>query len=212
MLNSLYALIILLVVFQCHPRNLNAMKNRKIAKIIIAVALILFGASALIWPSVVYNFMSYLIGGGLIVNGAVLIWEYVKTPRDIRERIYQLVGGIAFIASGIALVLIPVTWVKTALGLIVAIGLLIIGIALVSRALLERDHFDGWLIRMLIGIITLLGSAIVFSRLGDAGDTIARIIGGVAVYIGINNLLGIALIKTRSTDDPDYVDIDFTKK
>jgi len=186
------------------------MKNQKIAKTILAVALILFGVAAFVWPAVVFNFMGYLIGGGLILNGAILIWEYTKTPKEIKERLYQLVGGIVFVGAGGAMLLIPVAWIQTAMGLIVAIGLALIGIGLVSRALIERYHFDGWIIRLLIGIITLLGSAIVFSRLDAAGDAIARIIGGVAIYIGINNLLGVALIKTKAVNDPNKVDIDFT--
>ncbi len=188
------------------------MKKNKIMKIIVAVALIGFGGVAMIWPDVVYGFMSYIIGAGLIVNGVVLLIEYASTSKDVVERIYQLVGGIIFIASGIAMLAIPVAWIQTTLGLIVAIGLLLIGLTLISRALIERRHNDGWIIRLLIGIITILGSAIVFSRLGAAGEVIARIIGGVAIYIGVKHILGAVLIKTKSKDDPTQVDIDFTKK
>jgi uncharacterized membrane protein HdeD (DUF308 family) len=181
-------------------------------KFVIAGLLIAFGAAAMIWPGVVYNVINYVLGIGLIVNGLVLVLEFASIPKEIKDRYYQLVGGGVFILAGIALLLIPISVIQVVIGLFVAIGLLLIGLTLITRALLERRHYDGWVIRLLIGIITLIGSLLVFSKLGDTSEAIARIIGGVAIYIGINNLLGAVLLKPKSKNDPDKIDIDFTKK
>ncbi|MFA5235566.1 MAG: DUF308 domain-containing protein [Bacilli bacterium] len=188
------------------------MKRSKIMKLVIAGLLIAFGAAAMIKPDLVYGVINYLLGIGLMANGLVLILEFFSIPKEIKDRYYQLVGGLAFVAAGVALLIIPIGVIQVIIGLFVAIGLLLIGLFLISRALLERRHYDGWVIRLLIGIITLIGSLLVFSKLGDTSDAIARIIGGVAIYIGINNLLGAVLLKPRSKDDPDKIDIDFTKK
>ncbi len=188
------------------------MNRSKIMKFFIAGLLMAFGAAAMIWPDVVYGVINYVLGIGLMANGLVLVLEFASIPKEIKDRYYQLVGGIAFLAAGIALIIIPIGVIQVIIGLFVAIGLLLIGLVLISRALLERRYYEGWVIRLLIGIITLIGSLLVFSKLGDTSDAIARIIGGVAIYIGINNLLGAVLLKPKSKDDPKKIDIDFTKK
>jgi uncharacterized membrane protein HdeD (DUF308 family) len=188
------------------------MKSNRIMKMIISVILIVFGAMGMIWPTFVYGIITYLIGAGLIVNGVVLLLEYFQTSPLVKERYYQLVGSILFILIGTAMLVIPVAIVQAALGLMIAIGLLVISMSQISRALIEKSHFDGWMIRLLIGIIVFLASMIVFSRLNEAGNALMFIIGGVAIYIGISNLLGTFLIKTKSKDDPEHIDIDFTKK
>jgi len=188
------------------------MKSNRIMKTVISVILIVFGAMGMIWPSFIYGIITYVIGAGLIANGVILLLEYFQTSPLVKERYYQLVGSIAFILSGLAMLVIPVSILQTVLGLVIALGLLVISISLISRALIEKSHFDGWMIRLLIGIITFLASMIVFSRLNEAGNALVFIIGGVAIYIGISNLLGTFLIKTKSKDDPDHIDIDFTKK
>ena len=187
------------------------MKNSRIMKLIISGLLIVLGALALIWPAYLYDLISYVLGGGLIAYGLALVIEYFKTPKELGDRYYALAGGAVFILSGIALILIPIAIIETIIGLIVAIGLLLISFALIARSLIERPRFDGWVIRFLIGVITFFASMIVFSNLNAGSDALARIIGGVAVYIGINNILGMVLIKPKSQDDPDKVDIDFTK-
>ena len=188
------------------------MKTNRIMKTIISGLLIAFGASSMIWPAFVYGIITYIIGGGLIINGIVLLLEYLQTSVVVKERYYQLVGSVIFVLSGIAMLVIPVSFLQAALGLLIAIGLLLISVSLISRALIEKNHFDGWIIRLLIGIIIFLASMIVFSRLNEAGNALAFVIGGVSIYVGISNLLGTFLIKTTSKDDPHHVDIDFTKK
>lgn len=188
------------------------MKNTKIFKIILSIGLFAFGVIAMIWPPFVYDFISYILGAGIVLNGIVLLVEYFSLPKDTLGREYSLWGGIVFIVAGIALLAIPISVIQIAIGLIVAIGLLLISLVLILRGLMERHRSDGWIVRILIGVITFFGSMIVFSKLADTSDAIVRIIGGVAIYIGINNLLGTVLLKPSSKEDPKKIDIDFTKK
>jgi uncharacterized membrane protein HdeD (DUF308 family) len=180
-------------------------------KFFIAGLLMAFGAAAMIWPDVVYGVINYVLGIGLMANGLVLVLEFASIPKEIKDRYYQLVGGIAFLAAGLALIIIPSGSFKSS-SAIRRHRAPVNRIGFDQPAMLERRYYEGWVIRLLIGIITLIGSLLVFSKLGDTSDAIARIIGGVAIYIGINNLLGAVLLKPKSKDDPRKIDIDFTKK
>ncbi len=181
-------------------------------KIGISILLIIFGIALMVWPSFVYGIATYILGAGLILNGLILIYDYIQTSKSVKERPYTIVGAIAFILTGLAMLIIPVNWIQLALGLVIAIGLLLMSIGTVSRAILERSHSDSWIIRLLVGMILFLGSVIVFSRINQAGDALAFVIGGVAIYVGISNLLGTVLIKTKTKKDSNHIDIDFSKK
>ena len=187
------------------------MKNSKLIKIVISGLLVVFGIISLIKPFFLYDFISYILGSGLVIYGFIMLMDFFKAPKEINGRYYGLVGGVTFMLSGIALIIIPISIIQTVIGLVAAIGLLLISFVLVTRALIERPHFDGWIIRLLIGVITFFGSMIVFSNLSATSEALARIIGGVSIYIGINNILGMILIKNKSKDDSDKIDIDFTK-
>lgn len=188
------------------------MKNNNYIKLGVAFVLIIFGVTLMIWPTVLYGVITYVLGGALIISGLLSIHEFFISSAWTSPRYYPLIGGVALIISGLALLIIPVAWIQLGLGLIVAIGLLVIGLATIGRGLLERGITDSWIIRLLIGVIMLLGSLLVFSRLNETSDMLAFILGGVTIYVGFSQLLGTILIRPNAKTDPNHIDIDLTKK
>lgn len=170
------------------------MKQAKKNLFISIIQIILFvaiGVILIIWPDLLNNVISYIVGGSLIAIGCLLIIFGLTTAAFILSLGWSLFSGTLAIIFGIVIIANP-GLIKT----ILAIYLIVNGISKIISSLdLNKKAINLWYLDLVFGIISLVIGC-VFLFIPEIADHIfSYICGAVLIINGISSLIELIVIK-----------------
>ena len=155
------------------------------AVLIRGILAVLFGILILSAPAAMALTLGILMGAWLAVDGVFEIIHAIHARRQNLSWGWELAGGIAYVISGIIIMVVPLTFVViggTVILLMMASGMLIRGILSVAS-----KTFRGWskILGVLDIIFAIIMFIVVFSNPGAALIALAWIIAIYTIIFGI---------------------------
>ncbi len=129
-----------------------------------SVLFLLLGIILFTNPEGVVDFISYLLGGIIIVIGISNILSYLKTKRKLNiENNLTLYFGVTLIIVGITTFFLA-SLIETVIRLIIGSYIIYTGIMRLIESLKNKNHFTTFLITLIVSILMILaGIYILFS-------------------------------------------------
>lgn len=152
--------------------------------IIESVVSILLGLILMFWPTTTTTAFIYLFGGYFAVLGVINIVSYVRS----REATSNLIVGALELIVALIIFVFP-SEVGGAIGLIMGIAIVLVGILNVTRAIdLNRMGISSWLVVLILNIIVVIAGFVVIFNPFSSVVTLAQLIGIVLIGRGIIDL------------------------
>ncbi len=177
----------------------------KIVQIVCALLFIVAGISAFCMPSATLSGIAIFLGIMLIITGIGYVISYFYEKKSMLGANWVLVAGISTILIGI-FVLCNETLVASALPIMLAIWILIIGIIRVMSSLdLRRLHFEKWWVSTIVGAGLIILSVLSFFQPIISTVLITTFVGLYLVINGIYSLVELYYITKLEKVAEDYL-------
>ena len=180
---------------------------------------VLLGMFFIIWPDMIPNAISYILGGVIILSGVIEIGRFI-TAKDNGASPAWLVRGIIFGVLGVFLIIKPDVLYRV-ISIMLGIYLLASGLIALYNSMLVRKHNngEGWqpafvfaVITIILGIVMLFASKLPFIALG-----VMLVISGLSNFFGsltgtrkAEKVLGLTTSDKNSRgddNDKQYIDV-----
>lgn len=164
------------------------LKNLSVSFVVLSILYVLLGLVLLIWPTTVMDGLCYFTGGILLLYGVCAIVGFCRAAERRAGSFLALFLGIVAASVGAVLLLQPLLF-QSILTVILGLYILIDGLLNLKRALeLRRLEHMGWVLYLVLSLITVALGAVVVFRPMLAGVTLVRLIGGSLLYSGAADL------------------------
>lgn len=145
---------------------------------------ILFGLSALVWPSVTVVALAMLFGIYAVVDGAGMIASGLARQVSGERRWLYLLAGIIGISAGLLAALWPQLTAMT-LVLLSGVWALVTGALEVAAAVRLRRELTGQWLLAAVGVISMLAGVLIFLRPDVGVLALATVLGAYALTTGV---------------------------
>lgn len=182
------------------------LKNIKANYTLSAIVCVIIGLVLVIWPGTSTQVVCKVLGGVLLVYGALQIILYLCAREKTFYHQGMLVLGIIFAVIG--------AWILLKPEMIIAAVPVIMGIIIIAHGLhntvqaikLKSMSYEKWWLALLLGILTvILGGVLVYNPF-TVVDTVVRIIGAFLVYDGLSDMWIISrLFKSRKMQEKEQI-------
>jgi uncharacterized membrane protein HdeD (DUF308 family) len=152
------------------------------------LAAILFGALALVWPTLTLEVLILFFGAYALLDGALSAGSAIANRKHDRTWWWLLLSGLAGVVAGILTFVFP-GLTEIVLVYFIAARALIVGIAEIAAAVaLRREISNEWFL-ILNGIFAVLFSLVLFVAPGAGALALVLMIGVYAIIAGVLLLL-----------------------
>ena len=182
------------------------LKNVKANYTVSAIVCVIIGLVLVIWPGTSTQVVCKVLGGVLLVYGALQILLYLFAKEKSFYHQGMLVLGIIFAVIG--------AWILVKPEMIIAAVPVIMGIIIIAHGLhntvqairLKGLNYEKWWFALLLGVLTVvLGGVLVYNPF-TVVDTVVRIIGAFLVYDGLSDMWILSrLFKSRKSKEKETI-------
>lgn len=164
------------------------LKNRKANYTMSAIICVIIGLVLVIWPGTSTQVVCKVLGGVLMLYGALQILMYALAKERSLYSQGMLVLGVIFAVIG--------AWILIKPGMIIAAVPVIMGIIIAIHGLhnavqafsLKGLKYEKWWLALLFGVLTIaLGGVLIYNPF-KVVDTVVRVIGIFLIYDGISDI------------------------
>lgn len=177
-------------------------QDMKQNNLINAVIMVVLGLVLVIWPHILGVMLCYLIGGALILMGAIQLIGFLRGERLGFYNKFNMIMGIVLVLLGI--------WICTQPRIVLSIVPVVVGIIVLAHGLMDiqytldikRTGNTKWWIALIAAVLTLLiGFMLVFNPF-TAYEITMVLLGIAMLYDGGSDLvlLIFARLAQRDTD------------
>lgn len=168
------------------------LKSVKWNLILAALAYVILGFVLLIWPDTTGNVLCILLGVLLLGYGIFqIIGFFTRGDEGWGSGAVYLLVGLCAVALGVLALSSPekvLSILPVALGAVVVVD----SCMSLKRAFqLKELGMERWWIIALLAVITLLFGLVVMFNPFESALLVTRIVGGVLIYQGVSNLVGV---------------------
>ena len=182
------------------------LKNVKANYTVSAIVCVIIGLVLVIWPGTSTQVVCKVLGGVLLVYGALQILLYLFAKEKSFYHQGMLVLGIIFAVIG--------AWILVKPEMIIAAVPVIMGIIIIAHGLhnavqairLKGLNYEKWWLALLLGVLTVvLGGVLVYNPF-TVVDTVVRISGAFLVYDGLSDMWILSrLFKSRKSKEKETI-------
>ena len=186
------------------------MKNsfKKMCSMSLTTSLILMvvGFLILIFPQVILSLISYILGGIVLVNGALTILRYFK---ENNANIWNFDLAYGLLCSVLALVIIfNPNAIVSIIPLILGIWMMISSIFKIQYSLnLRTYHSDKWTLTLGLAILTLICGVLLTVNPFKGAVTMTKVIGIFIIVYSIIDIIECMTLKKSLNKIVDIIDI-----
>ncbi len=155
--------------------------------IILSIAYIFAGIMLMMYPQMFAGTMIYMIGFMAIFYGIMLIGSYLMATNF--KSSFTLITGIILVIVGI-LISTNIFEASIALGVVAAIGFMVVGAFKVYQAFFLKDlGVSSWWTVLILAACNLIIGLIMIFNLNDSGTLITLLIGSNLLVNGVSDLM-----------------------
>jgi uncharacterized membrane protein HdeD (DUF308 family) len=143
---------------------------------------IVFGAMALLWPTITALALAIIFGAYALVDGVSMLVDAVREYTG-KARAWSIVGGVAGILAGIVAFIWPgIT--AAALAAIIGAWAVVTGVVEIVAAIRLRREIRGEWLLAVTGVISVIAGGLILLAPGIGAISIAMVIGAYALFAG----------------------------
>lgn len=185
----------------------NSFKKMCSMSLTTSLILVIVGFLLLIFPEVILSLISYILGGIVLVNGALTILRYFK---ENNQNIWNFDLAYGILCSILALVIIfNPNAIISIIPLILGIWMMISSIFKIQYSLnLRTYHSDKWKLTLILAIITLICGVLLMVNPFSGAVAITKVIGIFIIVYSIIDIIECLTLKKSINKIVDIIDID----
>lgn len=184
----------------------NSFKKMCTMSLTTSIILVIVGFLLLLFPEVILSLISYILGGIVLVNGALTIMRYFK---ENKENLWNFDLAYGLLCSILALVIIfNPNAIISIIPLILGIWMMISSIFKIQYSLnLKAYHSDKWTLTLILAILTLICGVLLMVNPFGGALAMTQIIGIFIIIYSVIDIIECVALKKSINKIVDIIDI-----